>query len=83
MAPYGMDEPAREVPKRHTPWFTKLLFAFALLAVVLIIYGFVRAKPAAEPGERIGASQQAPHIVAERDTRREQRSAGWWSAAGN
>lgn len=80
MAHYGMYEPAPEIPKRRMPWFTKLMFAFALLMVVLIVYGFVRAQPAAAPGEQ--SRSGAPQAVAGADEPRQQR-AGWWSAAGN
>ena len=52
MAQYGTYEPAPEIPKRRMPWFTKLLFAFALLMVILVIYGFMRAEPSPLPDER-------------------------------
>lgn len=52
MAQYGTYEPAPQIPKRRMPWFTKLLFAFALLMVILVIYGFMRAQPSPLPDER-------------------------------
>lgn len=82
MAQYGTYEPAPQIPKRRMPWFTKLMFAFALLMVVLIVYGFVRAQPAVAPGEQTGVSGATQPIAAGTDTQRTQR-AGWWSAAGN
>jgi hypothetical protein len=82
MAQYGTYEPAPEIPKRRMPWFTKLMFAFALLMVVLIVYGFVRARPAAAPDEQTGVSAPMEPVAAETDARHEQR-AGWWSAASN
>lgn len=51
MAQYGTYEPPPDIPKRRTPWFTKLLFAFALLMVILVIYGFMRAQPSPPPSQ--------------------------------
>jgi len=48
---YGTYEPPPDIPKRRTPWFTKLLFAFALLMVILVIYGFMRAQPSSLPAQ--------------------------------
>jgi hypothetical protein len=32
--------PAAEIPKRHMPWFTQMLMAFALLVLAAVIYAF-------------------------------------------
>lgn len=32
--------PPAEIPKRHMPWFTQLLVAFALLVLAAVIYAF-------------------------------------------
>jgi hypothetical protein len=82
MAQYGTYEPAPEIPKRRMPWFTKLMFAFALLMVVLIVYGFVRARPAVTPDEQSGVSAPLQPVATGANARDEQR-AGWWSAASN
>jgi hypothetical protein len=75
-------EPAPEIPKRRVPWFTKLMFAFALLMVVLVVYGFVRAQSAPAPGEQTEVSGATQPLTAGAHERQTQR-AGWWSAAGN
>lgn len=82
MAQNAMYEPPPQIPKRRTPWFTKLLFAFALLMVVLIVYGFVRAKPAV-PTEQTELDRPTPPVAGDSQTRRETRNHGWWSAAAN
>jgi cytochrome oxidase assembly protein ShyY1 len=32
--------PRAEIPKRHTPWFTQLMVAFAVLVLAAVVYGF-------------------------------------------
>jgi hypothetical protein len=32
--------PPAEIPKRHMPWFTQMLAAFALLVLAAVIYAF-------------------------------------------
>jgi hypothetical protein len=32
--------PPAEIPKRHMPWFTQMMVAFALLVLAAVIYAF-------------------------------------------
>jgi hypothetical protein len=42
----NVDYPAPVIPKRHMPWFTQLLLAFAGLVLVGVVYSFWRMSTA-------------------------------------
>ena len=81
MTQNGMYEPPPQIPKRHVPWFTKLLFAFALLMLVLVVYGFVRASPSVLPDERSRIDVPAQRLAGVTAAWREARPGGWSAAA--
>ena len=55
----NVDYPAPVIPKRHIPWFTQMLLAFAALVLAGVVYSFWRMSTASAPVLQVPA-QDAP-----------------------
>lgn len=51
--------PPAEIPKRHLPWFSRMMMAFAVIVLAAVIYAFFNMAAAPMPKLDVPA-QEAP-----------------------